>query len=102
MRHDCIHKVWESAQDFYGFKEIMVFMVVAVEDGRNNRDLLHHEGVVQGDWAPEHAEFEQSATWAGGLHTGIKGLLGAHGIEGHVVVAAGFRNGMSTDLLRGD
>ena len=102
MRHDCIYNVWDSAQDFYGFKEIMVFMVVSVEDGRNNRDLLHHEGVVQGDWAPEHAEFEQCATRASGLHAGIKGLLGAHGVKRNVVITARFRNGMGTDLLRGD
>ncbi len=89
MSNDCINKVRKTPKDFNGLEKIMVFMVVSIKDGRDHGDLLHHQGVIQSDWTPEHAELEEGATRAGGLHARIERLLGTHGVEGDVVVAPG-------------
>lgn len=80
--------------------KVMVFMGVAIEDGRNHRDFLHHERVVQRDGTPKHPEFQQCAARAGGIDAGIKGLLGTNGIEGDVVVRSGLWNRTCPESFR--
>ena len=75
-------------QDIYRLLKIMMFVVMAIEHGRDYGDFLQHQGVRKCHGGPDHAELHDGAAGSGGPNAGIEGLLSADSIEGEVVVGA--------------
>ena len=79
----------------------MMFVVMAIEHGRDNGNFLQHQGVRKPDGGPHHAELDDGAAGSGGLNAGIEGLLRADSIEREVVIAAWCLDGSSPQSFGG-
>ena len=101
MSNEALGDMRVPRQNIDRLLKIMMFVVMAIEHGRDNGDFLQHQGVRKRHGGPDHAELHDGAAGSGGPDAGIEGLLSADGVEREVVVGAWCGDGSGPQSVGG-